>query len=383
MLQKERINYARYKLELFFQKEVSCCQQVKIQLPIYMYVILLAHDFAPSQGLSKLQESLIQHGHTVTSFFCFGKNISISDNTLKEHIRTADILVTGMSSSEFLTQEERRAAHIAFTEHTHFGFYSDTYENFNNPWFSLFRETASFLFVLNAQDAKEARRIFPSALIVPTGNPMWEKFEHPSLNKSKTRKKLGIVPEQHVILVPGTKDFVTNIQLFQSVIVAVSKMGHPVTLYLSLHPGDRNDPQKYKALATHGIQIHMPQTKMWSGRMLLPAADLVIASASTIDIEAAHQRIPVIDFFTTLSKKRLRGTTGSASWEPDQLGTATEIFENQDELSREIVWLLGKKGRETMQQKQKLVYPTSKYKGEATKRMMETLVHITKKTGAH
>ncbi len=346
-----------------------------------MYVVLVAHDFAPSQGLSKLKDALESNGHTVTSFLGFGKNITAPENTLAEHVRNADILVAGMSSSAELAVEEIHAAKIARDANILFGFYSDIYGNFNRPWLRSLNAKTNFLFVINAQDAAEAKKSYGNqTCIVATGNPMWEDFTHPAHSRILTRKLLGITSQQPVILVPGTKEFAININLFSAVTEAIARLGKKIEIYFSLHPGDQNDQKKYTNLTKDTILTHFLSHRAWSGSDLIPAADLVVASASTIGIEAAHQRIPVINFYTNLSRKRLQEATGSSTWKPDELGASVMIYEDTAQLAREITWLLTSKGADQMRKKQERIYPFNKQRGEATRKMMHELLAIVQKT---
>lgn len=345
-----------------------------------MYVVLVAHDFASSQGLSKLKNVLENNGHAATSFLGFGKKITAQENTLAEHVRNAHILVLGMSSSPELAREEIYAAKVAENTKIPYGFYSDTYGNFNHPWLRSLNAKTAFLFVINEQDAIEAKKKYGTQThVLATGNPMWENFGHPEHSRMLTRKLLGIAPQSHMILVPGTKEFTININLFSAVIQAAAHIGGKNEIYLSLHPGDQNNPKKYTSLIKNNTSIHLPSNIAWSGSALIPAADLVIASASTIGTEAAHQRIPVINFYTKLSRKRLREATGSSTWKPDELGASIMVCEDITQLAREIMWLRTSKGSHEMRKKQEHIYPIGKQKGEVTRKMMGELVSIVQK----
>ena len=342
-----------------------------------MYVVLVAHDFAPSQGLSKLQHSLEQRGHTVTSFLGFGKEINAQEKTIDEHIRNANVLLAGMSSSRALAAEELQAARIALHLHIPFGFYSDTYGTWNRPWLRPLSAQANFLFVLNEQDATLARKSVKTGVrVVAAGNPLWEDFAHPTNGRTVTRKLLGLKESDTMLLVAGTKELSVNMSLFAHTIEAAKKAKRKTEIFISLHPGDKNNPHTYKTLMGNRASTHLVLSHAWSGSALVPGADLVICSASTIGIEAAHQRIPVINFFTKLSRKRLFEATGQTTWTPDELGASVMVYEDTAELTREIIWLLTQKGRQEMQEKQKIIFPVIKRKGEVVRIMAETLLSI-------
>jgi hypothetical protein len=198
---------------------------------------------------------------------------------------------------------------------------------------------AARLFVINESEAEAAAELFTSSQkpeIVVSGNPAWEKFAFPELTRERVRELLGIGSSELVIMSPGIKDLVLNILLWGTIIEAASgtdvlgMLRHDVRVICSLHPGDPNDPQLYQSLTNgdrEGLQIEIIPASKMKGSEMLPGIDLVIESFSTIGIEAAHQRIPVIACLTRLARHRYYQQSQRHDWPPYEMGAA-RVFKN-------------------------------------------------------
>lgn len=391
-----------------------------------MKVVLVGYDVAPSQALERVGKELSASGADVCLFLGNGKPIknAYDAQLIAEH---PCVVLCGLSSSKELAKDEIATAEVAMKMGMPFGFYADTYGGINRPWFAHLREKASFIFVINEEEGKKARELYPNANVVVSGNPMWEDFFTPKLSREEVRRKLGVGDGEQMVLCPGGKSLAVNMLHWGGVIEALSMGGSfaPVDhkVFLSVHPGDKpveeikkiqklvaefnldkeSDLDKevidqlvdrlvktaeasyltnYNDLVNYSkrVPIKVVTRDFMSASDMLPGADLVIDSGSTVAIEAACQRIPVISYFSEIALARLEETSGSRDWELCKLGVAYGVYGNtSDHLIRYVDDLLLADSLARMQRRQEEVYPKPQEKGSAVRKMVETLTEMSKK----
>lgn len=355
-------------------------------------IVLVGRDQAPSEAFQRLAEELAEDDSIhVISFLGFGKPIQGIDEDFEQifcaAIESASIVVIGMSSSLELAEPEIAAAQYAAGAGIPFGFYCDTFGCHNRSWFSQFRsdEYADFLFVINEKEAGRAREVFPLSEVVVSGNPRWEDFVFPKFTRQEVRAKLGVAEKEKMILVPGGKIPAINIILWEAVMSAVHLSSVPgVKIFLSRHPGDYpKDEMEAKWLE----KVYGDLVK-FRGRVdvnfldrgtktsdVLPGTDLLVESASTLGIEAAFQRIPVIDYFSRLALNRMKETSGTIDWELCAQEAAMRIDEGgEDSLLDVIEFLLSHNDPVGyLVEAQEENYPVPAEKGTAVRIMADTI----------
>lgn len=337
-----------------------------------MKLVMVAKDIAPSKAFEKFQKRY-EKEISITSFLGFGKSIDIKLKTIEKEVRTANVILLGMSSSEELAREEIFAGLIAADAIKPFGFFADTYNVVGRTWFGALKNIAKFVFVINEDEAKKAKSFFSNSEIVISGNPTWEDFFFPQVSYKDIREYLCMADDGKMILCPGGKNFLVNILHWGGVIDAINLFDPAGDLYkfkivLAMHPGDLNDPNSYADLVKFSKVPAMITKNSPSSSQLVVGCDIVVQSASTVGIEAACQRKPVIDYFTGLALERLKESTGCYSWEPCNLGISKAVISEPRMLRNNILNLLGK-GYAPMREIQERIFSKPGEKGESLRKM--------------
>lgn len=302
---------------------------------------MVANDEAPASAFELLGEQLDVNG---VDYHANLRRIPSPMN----RARGSDTVLVGMSSNEERADLELSAARAAFALHKPLGFYADTFGVYKRPFFTELVSKGQFLFVPNEEEAERARRFYPSTLeVIATGNPVWANFFNRSVSRDTVRIKLGCEKEEDfVICVPFGKDLEVNQALVQYIISALKRCKKEVVknakVIICVHPGEdrdgslgRTDHYKQMTSKTDFDFIVVEKQEVTSSNVL-DAGDLVIESASTLGIEAAHLRIPVIDMFSERALTRLERAIGSRSWELCELGCADDVRGNSDQLANLI-----------------------------------------------
>ena len=308
-------------------------------------IVLIAQDFAPSQALERLNPSLVATGHSVSSFLASGKQAAWENTDILTALTDSQLLILGMSSSTELARHELLAVTEATARGISFGFYCDTFGGHHRPWFQPFRDKASFLFVINEREATDARNLFPHATVVATGNPMWEEFFTPKADRQAVRQRLNIADDRTVIICPGGKNAAINIIHWGSVIEAIKMIGGKIQnpiIIITLHPGDQTPASLYQDLVQFSpIPCLLLGKDAVTSSELIPAADLIVESISSIGIEAACQRKPIISFLSAVALERHRKLTGNPTWELCELGVSEPVLGDTALLSDHLLPSLG------------------------------------------
>ncbi len=373
-----------------------------------MRILLVARDKAPSEAFTRLCDHLRSRSHEPSAFLGNGKPFATPLTDIAALAGKADIVLTGMSSSAELAEPEIAAATAAAEAGVPFGFYGDRYgaheRAAEGKWFAVFRQSASFFFALNKEEALAATGVFKNARCVATGNPVWEDFAFPKFTRAEVRDRLGVDEKTKVVLAPGSKSPVVNILVWGLLIEACANIPGALVL-LAPHPGDRAcdaiDPAVLKqvagalftslgevvaafaARASAGIYTDLVEFAGLPVRLLgkdvktsdlLPGADLVAEWGSTIGIEAAHLRIPIVSISTRIGRKRLASISGSEEWELSRLGVAEEADVGFDFLSI-LNQMFNEQGipLKNLRDRQEEVFPVPPTKGAAVAKMAAAL----------
>jgi hypothetical protein len=308
-------------------------------------VLLVAKDVGLAAPLAMVAAELAKIGVGSASFLRGGPSeFVLNELTLYEDNHNyPDFVLTGMSSSPELSENELIALRIAQEEEIPFGVFSDTFGAWKGrEWFEEYRQNATALFVLNEEEAAEARVKYPKAKVFGYGNPRWAEFFSPRMTRQEVRAKLGLAGGDIVVLVPGGKDLECNRLHFNAVISACGlgrrELGYVVVI--SLHPVDKNPRSEYEKLAEGDSSVMIMDNSVISADDMLPGVDAVVQSASTVGVTAACQRIPVINFFTNLALDRLEANIHSRNWPPVFQGTEVAVVEDIEVLLSKMVQCL-------------------------------------------
>ena len=292
-----------------------------------MKIIIVGQMVASKQGLEPLAALLRTRGHEVQAFLPGGKDFSPEDRKLLIDFagrEKPDALIVGMASQLELAVEEVAIGAWAKEKRVPVFFYADTFGSWNKAWFADFLPGET-LFVVNDNEAVQAREKFPETTVFATGNPAWDDFffgEHKG--RAEVREILGISGDDFVIMVPWGKSAPVNILHLNAVIEASAQQTFgALRILVATHPGDKTSADVYEDLVKFSpVPVSIVPKDTLSASQMLGGVNLVVGSASTVGVEAVCRRIPSIDFFSRLALKRLERSIGTSRWEPCEQGVS-------------------------------------------------------------
>lgn len=309
-------------------------------------VLLVAKDVGLAAPLAMVAAELAKLGVGSAAFLRGGPDIFCLNELFFHIARTnyPDFVLTGMSSSPELSECELKTLQFAYDNKVPFGVFSDTFGAWKGrEWFEEYRQEAAALFVLNEEEAEEARVRYPQAKVFGYGNPRWVEFFTQRTTRDRVRRTLDLDWDDVVVEVPGGKDLQVNLAHFGAVINAVVLLQKNTSrrffVVISIHPGD--DPKnehghkaEYEKLADGKSFVLITDKSLISADDMLVGANMVVQSASTVGVTASCQRIPVINFFTQAALDRLEKNVGSRLWEPVEQGVELQVVDDVEALSR-------------------------------------------------
>lgn len=289
---------------------------------------MVANDTAPREAFKMIAEEL--NAKEIKNKL-FLSPLSYTKDEIADGIKNASVVLSGMSARKHLAEMEITACEAAIEAKVPFGFYADTFGAYCRPWFSDLRERASFLFVLNDEEAADAIKLFPNAEIWPFGNPTWLRDFHPKTTRKEVREKLGISEDAKLVLCPGGSSVAINCWIWCNVVDALLRMPNLDVkdwhIIFSVHPTESRSLSRAEIEKRYGDLVQFSRIKsqiitsdMMSSMDLVPACDLVIESSSTIGLAAAYQGKPVICCLNEFSLNLLEDLCGKRSWRPCEWG---------------------------------------------------------------
>lgn len=351
-------------------------------------VVLVGRDKAPSMAFQELGLVLQNMGLDVRQYLGHGDPITTAAQVMLNEVSTANVVLCGMSSAPPLVEEECRAIYAAHDSGIPVLLYADTHGAVRRPWFEDVRRLVSGIFVVSYAEMEEARELFPDVgdNIFLSGNPSVEAAHFPKVTREWVRKWLGAENGEKVILIPGYKYPAINTPTIIATLNALALIeNQKFLLVLSLHPGDdawKADPSFYHRLIGHFLNLsevtdlrnqvefrvvcskHPEAESKIATSDLLPGTDLVVATMSTIEQEAACQRIPVVEYLFPIAMHRMQKNFGTQVWEPCEQGVALKVFANHMMLAGTIEYLLDN-GRAFLLPAQERHYPRPDAPGHA------------------
>lgn len=293
-------------------------------------VLVVAHDLTPSRALRKLIPHIASRTARprVDSVLLDGGSIPPpSDTSLEEKVRDADIVVVGMSTPN--SEIEVRASQLCATLKKTFGYFADTHGAEQRAAFTPFRNLAHFVFVVGESEIKRTQSLFPNASVLATGNPLWADFFAPA-DRSAIRSALGIDATTFTILAPGTKNMTHNMCVWIPLVYAANRMRYdgrldPVRILLSPHERDATPYESYLTLCDLARGLGLTVEVVKDGNAVLPGVDAVI-NGTSLRSHAVARRIPVVDYYETLSQVWLERDTGSRETYYSKIGASIGVF---------------------------------------------------------
>jgi len=344
-----------------------------------MNAVFVAQDKGPSDALRLLAWEINERRDGVFSYLACGRGKIDSEPgsiPMQDAIIMSDFVLCGMSSSAALAREEIKAAELAIRHKIPLGFFSDTFGSWKREWFGKVLPYAAVLFVANAEERTEAQQLVVN--VVNAGNPTWERYHIFQRTREEVRAALGTPDDVVLILSPGRKKAAVNILLWSVVAEAIGRVAggeyDKYQVLLCPHPGDQTPLQIYADIEKYSsvpARIIRPETMSTSE--ILCGSDLVIEFASSIGIEAACKRIPVIDFFTGILLGNLQEEYGTSVWPLCQSGAAESTFGIQQLAETAYRLLNNPIGRRNAMAKQAEVFPAPPVPGTSVRIMAETI----------
>lgn len=332
-------------------------------------IFLIANDFGPSAALQMLAKELQEQGLDAQEKLGMGKDL-LSPEDLPA--RTT-LVITGMGHDEKSSAAEINAIKEAGRQNIPIGLYADTFDCVGREWFSEVRENISFVFVPTRSEKEKAKPLFPNAMIVTVGNPLWQRSAFPTATRVEVRTKFNVGEKQKLLFCPLRKEGGLNRELLEMLKAALEGRKEFLVV-VGTHPGDR----KYKedSLVYRGV---MPSESCLSSgtppKEILPGADLVVNAASGASIEGIFQRVPVIDVLTELVLLEVQRLHGRPFWQPVVDGASLGVS-TADELWRGIKELTSNTyARREMAKKQKGCYSSPESPDQAVKEMAKFVVN--------
>lgn len=340
-------------------------------------IVLLAHDIAPSTAfgaIAPVLQGTLGNDYEVKTILGKGKDISLTDEQIAHEASSAKLLMVGMSAPGKNARQELVALAAADASGVRYGFFADTFGCHNRPWFADFRQDARFVFVVGKNDESSARNLFPNAIVDVSGNPVWEGFFTPSTNRDEVRTKLGVPDDAKMILCSAHKDVAITFGTMMVVVDALSSVRKniPIIPIMSPHPSDQNPPEFYESLVKLGnVGLRIVYKSEMGGSDLLVGSDLLIQVASTLGVEAACQRKPVIDVMSEVALNRNVETFGQREWALCEAGVSLRCDLRWTELARYIKELFH--GTISLFENQEKEFPVPIEKGASVRKIVETL----------
>ena len=313
-----------------------------------------------------------------------------SDGEIVSAVKGSNLVLLGMSSPAENAEPEILAGKNARALGIPYGFYGDRADCWNRKWFHDLATDASFYFGPNEVSVEGAKAVFPKAKLFATGNPLYEAMAFPEFTREQVREKLGIQPDEKLILAPGGRfsggGDIISWTLIMEALASLTEEGHKFQLAMTPHPGDsmlfavdsRNLEKKLNPYEELVKLSPVPARMLYKAEMpsshVLVGTDLVIQFGSSLGREAACQRIPVITLgFNTLFNY---WKSEAGSDRPDELSEGfSELVDraNISELASMIDWLLSSDGFAELKSKQELSLPVPAEQGATIKNMVEAL----------
>lgn len=325
-------------------------------------IVFVAQDIAPSSAFERVQTALNEKGVETHTFLGMGKPYEPNEQTLIMAVKCAGVVMIGLSSSPQLAVFEIAAAATARAMKVPYGFYVDYAGAHRREWFGDLQEGAAFFLASTERMRKEVEADYPGVPVFTTGNPSREDAFFPKYTREEVRARLGVAENETMVLAPGNKQPIVNTAVWSLLLDGLESVhgDHPkrsFRVFLAYHPGDKtphaedpreSDPKRrplhiYSDLirfAPEGVRVEVLPRDVFRTDEALPGADLVVEWNTTLAINAAAQRIPVITVSTVVGRRTRFVQSGTERTEPEELGISEQAWSDVGSLSDSIKDLL-------------------------------------------
>lgn len=352
--------------------------------------VLVARDFFESKIISGLAQKL--EGNFLCSTFVGEGKSSFPTSTieLRGAVEVGDVVIVAVSENCSI---EAQVASLAKEYSKPLVVVALSYNAWRQIEFIPVHPHVCVLFVLDDKEAYSARKLYPNATIIASGNPEWEKFSFPTHTATEVRNILGFDKRQRrkLIIIPGEKEVGVNFPLAVNVIEAVASLPDPglFRIIFTIHPGhtpflNGSNPLKfYEELQAYSHKVFVrpsyKTTPFGIGTSdMVPGADLVIGSNSTVQIQAAYLGIPVI---AVLLQRAFRGVELPQEhkewWPPCDRGAIAPVYGLSSARTAKLIEsLLTKEGFASMKSAQERYFPRFERVGQAYETMVKAIEQI-------
>lgn len=348
-------------------------------------LVTVASDFGPSQLARGLVEKL-GDGFGCRTFLGEGKIPSpFQEDDVRTAVEESDLVI--IDTSEYCGMEVCAGQH-AVSCGKPLALISLFPDQLQKKEYAPFRSHIRFIFVLNEGEAETARALYPKATIIVTGNPDWESFSFPKRTRDGVREILKVSPQEKLVLVSGEKEVGINFPLAVNVIEAIADLPNPQSfkVIFGIHPGHAPLPggadllEFYKELGRYHPKVSVvPACKAVPFGIgtpdIVPGADLVIGTNSTVQIQAAYLGIPAI---AVLLRRAFRGIElpreHQGWWTPCEQGAIAPVYGLSSERTAQLMTaLLTEEGFAPMREMQRRYFPPAARIGQAFEKMREAI----------
>lgn len=359
-------------------------------------IVLVGADAAPSRCFMRLEPILRERWFETELIVGDGKPPTRSTVEIMDAASQANVVILGMSAPD-TAAPEIIAGETAKHENIPYGFYGDVCRCWARAragtCFAELAPDAAFYFGVGQEDADLAKQVFPKAQCVGTGNPIREENAFPRFTREEIRKKLGVVPDEKLVLAPGGVWAWENMARWTILIEALVMLGRITDwrfkLVLALHQGDRTayavDAATQKELKLYEklkpfspIPIQITTDDILPTPEIVPGADIVVEFGTSIAQAGAYQGVPVISLGFELSLCGLEKGDGSRVLEAVEDGISSLVVADASKLTERIYTLLIPSNGVTraMWARQAELYPKPKERGTALRRMADVIEGI-------
>lgn len=356
--------------------------------------VLVGRDAAPSGCFKRLEQILKESKIHVDLIVGEGKPLTKTMERITLAASHATVVVLGMSSSLEFAHPEIAAGNAARNAGVPYGFYGDVLRCWararKGAWFEELAPDVSFYFGLTQADADAAREVFPNAQLIGTGNPLREEMAFPRFTREEVRAKLSIMPEEKMVLAPGSKFTAGNMASWVVVVDALwflTGKGQRFNLVLATHPGDRTsyaidaDTQKamklYEELVSFSpIPAKIVAKDVFTTSDMVPGADIIVEFGSSIGIEGAYQNVPVVSLGFEILFRRLESASSFRTPEAVIDGISESVAGDASKLADAIRRLLTPEGFAPMRARQQELCPKPTERGAALRKIADAIAQI-------
>jgi len=313
-------------------------------------ILICGRDIGPSKSLARVASAAINRGHAVRAVLF--QPLSDWQNLL---LWQPDIVLASPATLDW--QDVLALSKATKTAGIPLAWFCDTYSVFCRPNYAELR--SDIIFVPDETEAKRAQEYgYPK--VIASGVPLWEEFRDMSqyLDRKKTRRELGILPEQTAVMFLGVKKGEVTLRALQEVTATLQKIEAPFVFLPRLHPGDENVKSGLYDKFFADLPLFWENTVSIapSAESLLLATDMVISLGATTNICAAFINGPAIDYLPDYVLDNIEAQYGERVWMPAESG-ATLKASSIGELEQGIKSLLTPEGQNTLFSRQREIYP--------------------------